>query len=225
MKLKNTVTKILSLLVVVVVLNSNVFSYVISNGAGTGYTNNGNGNTGGIQEFCDRTIEMYIAEGSGYYLGAASVIDNILQLYEDQDLSGIDFYHFNKLLNQAIINMDKAITIYDALILKAENTPYNKEALDKLAGFDYYNLMITKSLNTIIFQEVEGFLRLGCITEVFKHTHENFLNIRGLLESMKSEAALNRLPKIDSIWLLNEKCSETSCFGSYVARVFNEINN
>ncbi len=225
MKPKKSLEKILILLLMAGMMNFYIYSYVFDNGAGIGYVNNGNGNKGTIQETGDKTLEMYIVEGSGYFLGALANINNILKLYEEQDLRGIDFYRLNRLIDNALIDMDKAIIVYNNLILKAENTPYNKEVLDKLAGFDYYNLMITKRLNTIIFQEVEGFLRLGCITEVFKHNHENFLNIRGSLESMKSEAALNRLPKIDSIWLLNEKCLETSYFGGYVARVFNEINN
>ncbi len=220
---KNKLLKILTLLAAVVMLNSNVFSYVCSNGAGTGYTNNGNGNTGGIQEFGGRTIEMYIAEGSSYYLGAAAGINNILQLYEGQDLSGIDFYRFKRLLDQAIINMDKAITTYETLIRKAEITPYNKEVLEKLAGFDYYTFMAENRLNKEIFQQVEGYLKAGYITGVFKHTYENLLSIRLLMVSIKSLASVNSLPAVDTIWQLNEKCLENSYFGSYVARVFNNL--
>jgi hypothetical protein len=229
MKPKNLLTKIFTLLIVAGLMNLNVFSYVISNGAGTGYTNNDNGNTGGIQEYVDihndKTIEMYIVEGSGYYMGAVANINYILQLYEVHDLNGIDFYRFNRQLDQALINMDKAITSYETLIMKAESTPYNKEVLEKLAGFDYYAFMTENRLNKDIFQQVEGYLEPGCITGVFKHTLENFLNIKRLLESIKSPASVNRLPDVDIMWQLNEKCLETSYFGSFVARVFQEINN
>lgn len=223
MKSKHSLTKILMLLIVAGMMNLYVFSYVFVNGAGGGYGDDGN--NGGIQEVSEKTIEMYIIEGSGYYLGAVAGINNILQIYEDQDLNGIDFYRFNNLLDQALINMDKAITTYETLIMKAESTTYNKEVLEKLAGFDYYAFMIENRLNKDIFQQVEGYLKPGCITGVFKHTHDNFLNIKGLLESIKREVAVNQAPKIDTIWLLNESCIETSCFGSYVARVFQRINN
>jgi len=80
--------------------------------------------------------------------------------------------------------------------------------------------MLENRLNNDIFQQVEGYLKQGCITGVFKHSLENFLNIKRLLESIKSEAAVYRVPKINTIWALNESCIETSCFGGYVARVF-----
>jgi hypothetical protein len=220
---KNQLLKILTLLAAVVVLNSNVFSYVALNGAGSGYVNNVNGNKGTIQETGDKTLEMYIFEGSGYYLGALGNINNILKLYEEQDLSGIDFYRLNRLIDKALIDMDKAITVYNTLILKAENTPYNKEVLDKLAGFDYYTFMTEKRLNKDIFQQVEGYLKAGYITGVFKHTYENLLSIRLLMVSIKSLASVNSLPAVDTIWQLNEKCLENSYFGSYVARVFNNL--
>jgi len=223
MKSKNILIKILFLLLFLVMLNLNIFPRVCSNGAGTGYGDGGN--TGVIQEVGEKTIEMYIVEGSGYYLGAVANINNILQFYEGQEINGIDFYHFNRLLDQALINMDKAIITYDTLIRRAETMPYNKVVLEKLAGFDYNTFMIEKFLNKEIFQQVEGYLKVGYITGIFKHTYENFLNIKGLLVSIKSLASVNRLPNLDTIWQLNEKCLETSYFGSYVARVFNEINN
>ncbi len=227
MKHKNKLLKILTLLAAVIVLNLNVFPRVDMNGAGGGYGNGSNGNTGDIQQVgvnIDKTIEMYIVEGSGYYLGALANINNLLQLYEGQDLNEIDFYRFNRLLDQALNNIDKAITTYDTLIRKVETTPYNKEVLEKLAGFHYYNFMTEKRLNKEIFQQVEGYLKPGCITESFKHNHENLLNIRGLLESIKNVAIVNNLPGIETVWKLNESCLYTSYFGSYVARVFNNLN-
>ncbi len=226
MKPKKLMVKILILLIAELVLNLSVFPYVYANGAGSGYGNNSNGNTGGIQEIeinTEKTVEMYIVEGSGYYLGAVVSINNILQLYEGQNLYGIDLYRFNRLLDQALINMDKAITTYDTLIRQAEITPYNKEVLGKLAGFDYNTFMIEKFLNKEIFQQVEGYLKAGYITGVFKHTYENLLNIRVLMISIKSLASVNKLPDIETIWKLNESCLYTSYFGSYVARVFNNL--
>jgi len=85
--------------------------------------------------------------------------------------------------------------------------------------------MLENRLNNDIFQQVEGYLESGRITGVFKHTHENLLNIKGLLESIKSHASVNRLPNVNTMWQLNEQCLETSYFGSYVARVFHGINN
>jgi len=228
MKPKNLLTKILTLFIVAGLMNLNIFSYVALNGAGGGYVNSDEGDNGSIQENffnTEKSIEMYIVEGSGYYLGAVACINNILQLYEVQDLSGIDFYRFNRMLDQALINMDKAITTFSTLIMKAENTPYNKEVLEKLAVFDYDAFMLENRLNNDIFQQVEGYLESGRITGVFKHTHENLLNIKGLLESIKSHASVNRLPNVNTMWQLNEQCLETSYFGSYVARVFHGINN
>jgi len=223
MKPKNTLLKILILFIVAGMMNITVFPRVCSNGAGGGYGDDEN--NGGIKEVGEKTIEMYIVEGSGYYLGAAAGVNNLLQIYEVQDLNGVDFYHFNSLLDRALINVDKAITTYETLIMKAESTPYNKEVLEKLSGFDYYAFMTENRLNKEIFQQVEGYLKSGSITGVFKHTHENLINIKRLLESIKSPASVNRLPNVDMMWQLNEQCLETSYFGSYVARVFHGINN
>jgi len=145
MKPKNSLLKILMLFIVAGMMNITVFPRVFVNGAGGVYGDDGN--TGGIQEVGEKTIEMYIVEGSGYYLGAAAGVNNILQIYEVQDLNGVDFYRFNRLMDQALINMDKAITTYETLIMKAESTPYNKEVLEKLSGFDYYAFMTENRLN------------------------------------------------------------------------------
>ncbi len=221
MTTKKSLEKILILLLMAGMMNSYIFSRVFSNGAGTGYGDDGNPD--GIQEVDERTIEMYIVEGSGYYLRAVASINNILKLYECQDLNGIDFYYLNKLLNKALIDIDNAITAYETLIMKAESTPYNKEILAKLAVFDYYTFMTEKRLNKEIFQQVEGYLKAGYIIGVFKKTYDHLLSIRLLIVSIKNMASVNNLPNVDTMWQLNEQCLETSYFGSYVARVFESL--
>jgi hypothetical protein len=77
------------------------------------------------------------------------------------------------------------------------------------------------NLNETIFKKVEGYLGNGDITGAFKHALAVIKNMEFLLIIVKTEMDFNLL---EIYWQLNELCAETTLFGSFIARVFHQIN-
>ncbi|NIM12759.1 MAG: hypothetical protein GTO45_11695 [Candidatus Aminicenantes bacterium] len=195
------------------------FTRIKSNGAGGGYGGGGGESTDGTGQN-NMTIENYIVEGAGHFLRAKKDIQKLLEIVELQDIQGIGFDNMNRVVDNALVNINHAIETYDSLIETAEATPYNESVLNKLRYFDYFGYMMENVLNWIVFNKVEAYLRNGNITGVFKHSRSMFLEVRQLLNNIKEEVSMQRLPEISVFRKLNETCDEISLFGSYVARVF-----
>jgi hypothetical protein len=113
---------------------------------------------------------------------------------------------------------------YEQLIQLAESTPYNREFISKLKGFDYQSFMEKNGLNAVVFNKVREYLEKGDITGSFKHTYSNLCALEDLLTAIKNGTAVNRAPELSLLWKLNETCAETSLFGSYAARIFHAIH-
>ncbi|MCP5103403.1 MAG: hypothetical protein GY950_08490 [bacterium] len=210
-------------LVAVVVVVSPGFALIDSNGAGTGYE--GGDPPGGTSSYASSNgIEYYIEEGIGYYLGAREKTDALLRMVESQSTQGVDFNELKTAVDGALDNINSAAATFGGLIQKAESTPYNSSVISLLKEFDYDAFGLENGLNGIIFSEVEEFLKSGDITGVFKRKHSDFLKIAALLNPAKNEIYDNRIPGVSGLWELNEVFSESSLFGSYVARVFKKIN-
>ena len=93
----------------------NVFGYVWSNGAGSGYGGDGDGG-----RLSSSPIESYIIEGAGYYLAANADVQKLLRLVELQDLQGIDYTEMTAVIDSVILNMFNAAETYEKLIETAE---------------------------------------------------------------------------------------------------------
>jgi hypothetical protein len=208
---------IIKLLAVIFVLTlfCYAFPYIKNNGAGGGY-----GGDGESMDGKNMPIENYIVEGAGHFLRTKKDIQELLEIVELQDVQGVNFENMNRVVDNALLNINHAIETYDNLIETAESTPYNETVLSKLRYFNYFGYMIENGLNWIVFNKVEAYLRNGNITGVFKHSRSMFLEVRQLLNNIKEELSMQRLPEISVFWKLNETCDEISLFGSYVARVF-----
>jgi hypothetical protein len=213
---KNTVWVVV---LCILFISTSGYSYIWHNKGGNGYEEPDVG-----QSIINNSIESNIVQGAGYYFNAVSCIQKILRVVELKDSNGIDEAEFNKVLDDAIQNMQSAITTYEELIGKAVNTPYKESIQSSLMNFHYDDFMIEHSLNRAIFNEVEDFLCRGDITGVFIRTHQTLVNIDSILDTVKSEFSANNDVSIPVLWKLNETISELSIFGSYTARVFMQFN-
>jgi len=216
---KQLIFRVLIGSLIIILLNLNGFALISNNGSGSGY-DDGDGKGDVKDDGKSITIENYIIEGSGYYLNANSYIQTILKMVELQYKQGIDFIELNKVLDNAIFNINNAIITYDNLIKKAENTPYNEYVIALLKDFDYSNFLIENGLNSVVFEEVEGYLQVGDITGIYISTYRKFTNIHEMLIFIKGEVSKDKLPGISIFWRLNETIAKSSIFGSYIARVF-----
>ena len=75
----------------------------------------------------------------------------------------------------------------------------------------------------VIVKKVESYLKKGDITGIYKETYSTFLYILRLLNVLKEEISPDKPPELSMMWELNDVCSESSLFGSYVSRVFYAI--
>jgi hypothetical protein len=110
------------------------------------------------------------------------------------------------------------------LIQLAESTPYNREFISLLKGFDYQFFLEKNGLNDVVFNKVREYLEKGDITGSFEHTYSNLRSIEALLTAIKKGIEDNQTPALSLLWKLNETCAETSLFGSYAARIFHVIH-
>ena len=226
-KYENLILRMFVFSICMIILSYNISARIIHNYAGNGYNSgestSGTTSTGG-GEINSVSIEDYIVEGGGYYLKANSAIQTLLQMVEWQEMQGIDYNEFQHVLDEAISNMHSAIFAYQQLIFKAEITPYNEDVLQELATFDYPAFMEDNRLNPYIFSEVEGYLKNGDITGIFRRAYFGFIDIVNRLYVIDAGISQNSLPDITIFRELNETAAELSTFGSYTARVFHAID-
>jgi hypothetical protein len=189
-----------------------------------------NGSTGGYNEStqppgiqCNISMEILVTEGAGYFFQVHAKVQTLLNMVELQDIKSIDYIKLNQLVNSALINIINARLSFEELIKVAESTPYNLEVIEKLNCFDYENFLNEYRLNPSIFGIVRDYLVKGDITGIYKYTYGNFKEIEQLLLNIQSSILENRLPELEIFWRLNERCAESSLFGSYIARVFKSI--
>jgi hypothetical protein len=209
--------KLFVLIIIVAVTQSNAFAVIFGNGAGGGYDEGSGGKSaaGG-----GSLIEEYIEIGAGHYLEAYSSILSFFNRVELADEKNRDFYQWQYILSKAITRVTQAEAAYDLLTREAEASPYNENVLLKLKNFDYDRFRVEFGLKIEIFQEVESYLKAGDITGVFKRIRAGLKEIHSRLETIHAEVAQNKMPKLVSLWDLNELCSSTLLFGQYISRVF-----
>jgi hypothetical protein len=223
MKMNKTQKKMpLYLLIGVLILftaHFNVFSLIVHNGSGSGY------GSGGESAGLTNPVEALIIEGAGYYLRANTGIQLLLKKVELKDIDAIDNSELVQLVSNALENITRTRETYKRLIKTAKSTPYNPLVIDRLKNFAYDTFMMDNGLNPVVFKELASYLSRGDITGTFKRTYAGISSIERLLTLIRQELSGNRMPGMPIFWELNERCSGTSLFGSYAARVFREINN
>ncbi len=202
-----------------ILFNVNAFSYVLTNGSGTGYSE---APPGGI---ClnNIQIEILITEGSGYFLKAQAYIQFFLNRIEWQDTREINYNDINLLVKNALINMTQSRSKYEELIRVAESTSNNIEVIERLKSFDYDSFMKEYNLNPYIFNILKEYLMRGDITGTFKYFNERLKEIEQSILKIQEEVYSNSLPEVSICWKINELCAETTLFGSYISRVFKSI--
>lgn len=189
------------------------------NGAGGSYDDGGD--KAMIQ---GSSIETLIATGGWYYLKANAEIQEILAIVEGQDWVGLDIPGVRFHLENAILHMGNAGKTYETLVKTAEATPYNTAVIAKLAAFDYDRLLIEQDLDSIIYREVQGYLKAGNITGAFKRIKITIAEMNVLLNLLKTDVESGQIPHLEICRQLNEDLAWTSLFGSIVARIFSALD-
>jgi hypothetical protein len=199
------------------------FAYIADNGSGTGYKE-GDPPDGSDSIASSQVIESYIETGAGHYLKTKEAVGALLDMVEKQDTQGIDLEMMTTTVDNALTEMGLSIDAYNALITKAESTPYNEMVIGKLNTFDYNGFMLENGLNDVILGQVEAYLKNGDITGIFKRKIPIFNGIVSALQAVKADLDNGNAPGLTGLWNMNDTFSEMSLFGSYVARIFHSID-
>lgn len=214
-----------------ILFNTNAFPWLFANGSGTvfiqGYPNGTSTGYAGISSNKELTgnitIEMLIVEGAEYFFNANSDIQIILNIFEGQDTKNINYIRLIQTEKNALANITKARLTYERLIRVAEDTPYNLEMIESMRNFPYEDFLKEYRLNPHVFSIIRNYLENGDIIGTFKYSCDMFKSIEKLLLNFQVEISTYRLPEVSGFWKLNELCSETALFGSYIARIFSTI--
>jgi hypothetical protein len=166
------------------------------------------------------SISAYIIQGAGYFLKGYSDTLLVVNRVEMSDLNGTDFVELKSLVDIAVTDMQLARDTYVALVNKANNTDYKQEVIDVLLNFDYNSFKLERGLNGTIFNDVRDYLESGDVRGIYSEILNRIDSILADLISMKTVIDGNTLPGNDTIWRLNQKCSEAYLFGQYAAEVF-----
>lgn len=219
--------KIFSILLFAALLVSvvtNGLSRTVYNGAGIFYVTGDDG----IGENADslvntNKIEQLVINSAVLFLEANQEIQSFLAQYEGQDADVLNFQSMQSPASAALSKISQAVSAYNNLAGAAKATPYNWGIIYRLWFFDYDGYMYQYGLNRTIFRQVKGYLWYGDINGVFDEMRRRVVKIESLLEQITASLNSDRFPELDVVWTLNETLSETSLFGSYVARVFKAI--
>jgi hypothetical protein len=197
-------------------------AYICENGAGSGYEE-GNPDGGTASYLASMSIESYIETGAGYFLKSKEDTGALLRMVELQNVEGVNLEEMKNATQSALNNIQASLDTYNALVGKAETTPYNSVVIEKLNQFNYEGFAQDNQINGFVWTQVEGYLKNGDITGIFKRKKPVFEDMIAAFETVKSDLENNVIPDISGLWEINETFSEMSLFGSYVARVFHEI--
>jgi hypothetical protein len=217
---KQFILKIFIGIIISTMLYTIGFSCIYHNGSGRGF-DDPDDPADGVKS--DSKISELIEVCAGYFLNGNSDFLSFLNRVELQNLSGIDYNEWQQILDTAIDNIKNAKESFLKLIQKAEITPYNKDVVSKLISFGYDEFMEKNCLNNEIFKKVEYYLSAGDIIGNYKLAYNSICTIEEMLNSIKNELLLNKIPELYNLWKLNEIFSETLIYGQYVARVFYAI--
>jgi hypothetical protein len=212
-KKKNSV--ILKLLLGVFILflfNYSAFSKLVHNGASAGFS-----------EPESTAIQGYVMEAAGHFLESHADFLLFLNRVELADLDGVDYSELQLMINNTIAHMTNAKTTYNDLTQIADAAPYDQPFITELLNFDYASLQQDKSLNSVIFNEVETYLSAGDIRGIFHKTLADTQYILDLLTPVKSAVDAETLPETEDLWRVNQAYSETQLVGQFAAEVFSAV--
>jgi len=212
----------LFLVLVLGVLNLNVFARVCANYSEIGFLEPVRPGGGTFAEG-QSTIGGYVVSGAAHLMRAHA--DFTLLLYRvELWLPGADDNRaILRRASRCLENMAKAMSAYEKLVVLAGVTPYNPEVGNALYRFDYAAFGQAKGLNMPVFQAVEPYLRRGDILGVYRDIYSRLGKISHGLAILRDEIRPGDLPALDVFYRLQQDYFETLLFGQYVAEVFVEI--
>lgn len=213
------------IIIICLILTMSVLSFprIMSNGVGIVFTDDTPVLVSGVATETVE-IESMVIQGAGYYLDSITAYQDLLNKIENKDILGTDYDGWLTSAAKTKELIDHAIETYNLLIQKAQSTPYNQDILNSLVKFDYDAFMNKNNLNPVIYLKIKELLVQGDVIGVLKINYSNFLEISNMLSLLQDSLNEENLTDFSILLGINEKYSEATLFGSYVARIFSEID-
>ncbi len=216
--MKQTIWKILTVLLVSVLASSNLFGVIWGNDLDSGFDG-----AGTVQPLAE--VRGTVIRGAAHFLDAYSFVLVFMNRIECAELEGVDVPELRKLIGKAVESINAAAGSYVRLEKNTAPLPYNAEIINRLARLDFENFKVRHRLNGEIFQQVQLYLSGGDIRGVCRRLSMDISTISRHLTQMKEVLDGGGIPGIEEVWQLNHTFSSSLLFGQYVAMVFGEIRN
>lgn len=111
-------------------LNMNVYPHIAANRASLAYSEP----TTKQSSMGDSIEDKIIAAASSFFQGRSN-IQSLLVIIELQDIKGINSATLDPVIKAALTHMQKARDLYQQIVVRANQTPYNKATLALLKSF------------------------------------------------------------------------------------------
>ncbi len=208
----------LCLLGALLALHSGSYAYVTFNGVGDAYVPEAGK---GESRLAQAEVEPLVVAAAGHFLKTHAIMMRFSNLYELSD-RGKDFKQWQKVLDSAGDNLDKAIAAYMTLYRKALASRYRADTQQRLARFDYSEFKERRKMNGTIFEQVRSHLEGGDTNGVLLKMLKGVVNIQKQMKPIRQAVKNEKMPKLAHVWKVNESFATLHLFGQYVAMVFHE---
>jgi hypothetical protein len=219
---KKCVIRIVIIIFFMALFIGDLYPWMTYNGSGSGYGEGDQSGSSGIKELTPG-IEDLIITGAGYFLHSQADFLLCLNKIELSPLEGIDYTEVQNLLKSAIHNMEKAKEKYGRLVTITHVTPYRIDVIEKLKAFDYDNLLEEKSLNAVIFNDMQSYLSVGNLRGLHSRALWDTMNILTMLYRLKPAVDSGQIPVLEDLWRLNQAYAQAHLLGQYTAEVFHRV--
>ncbi len=166
--------------------------------------------TGGREEISDLLID-----GAALFIDSYSESLLLLKEYESSGKAVFNLGTACEKLESTIAKLEASIEKYATIISLGEQLQYVEFYRNKLLHFDYDSAIIEKNLNSIIANEVKGYLSKGDVLGLYRRHLEKLNDILDSLKLISNDLGKGIKSDITLYWAVYQKFSETALFGNY----------
>lgn len=163
-------------------------------------------------------------QGAIYFLKSKSDFTGLLGLREIADIKEITSEEVKLYLENAIGEIEKANQMYIELSTLMTERVYDPEIVERLKNLSYDEILKRDGLNTVVFKDVESYMREGNTKGLIASIPKRMQSIIDSLYVIKKTVCEGSLPDLKDLWKSNEYYSNLNLFGQYTAIIMAEVN-
>lgn len=213
-KTKSAILKVLVMVFILLLLNTNSAAKMIANYSDESFEGPGR-----------KDIRLHIIEAAGYFMKSYSDFLLFLNKVELADIESERINHTEclQMIDNTVAHMEKAKERYDTVKQIAYNTPYNQAVISRLLDSNYSLRQERGDSKSVIFNEVDIYLRSGDIRGIYHKMLVDTLQILDMLTVIRATLEAEVVPGNPGLWKLNRFYSRTMLSGQYTAEIFSKI--